>query len=320
MPEKDSNKIKRSSSNSSSTAVLISCIGIAVLLWLGAKLSHEYDGFISASIKYNNIPDGYILGAGATKEIILNIRTKGFYLITEKLKRKRVVEIDATLLPVSKEFISAEMMKNIIATNFNNSFLLISVQPDTFYYSLDKEHSKKIPVKLNAQLNFEQQFGPSKKTEIKPKEVLVSGPKKVIDTISFIQTNLLKLNNIKENITGKISLSTGGMSYLKIEPNKVDYNISVEKYTEKVIEVPVSVINTPVKTNVVIFPKKVNVSCMVSLSEYEKVTHDMFKAIADFSKINIEEDKQVYIQIKRKPEFIKIINYTPKKAEFIINK
>jgi YbbR domain-containing protein len=230
------------------------------------------------------------------------------------------VEVNASLLPINKEHINGEMMKNIIATNLNKSFLLISIQPDTFYYNFDKAFTKKVPVKLNAQLSFEQQFGLSEKTEINPKTVAVSGPKKVIDTISYLETDELKLSNIKENTSGKISISTKGLNYLKIEPNKVEYHIHVEKYTEKTVEVPISIINPQVKNNIVIFPKKIKVSCMVSLSEYERVTEDMFEAVADFSKINIAEDKHVFIELRRKPAFVKNTNYTPKKAEFIINK
>lgn len=291
------------------------------MLWLGTKLSHEYDGFVTANIKYNNIPEDYILSGSTTNNITLHIRTKGFYLLTEKLKgRRRVVEVNASLLPLNKEYISDEAMKNILLANLNKYYTLISIQPDTFFYDFDKKYSKKVPVKFNAELDFEQQYGLTENPKIEPKEVVVSGPRKVINDLEFAETNMLQFSKIKSNLQGKVKLKNVAANTISFEPEIINYSIQVEKYTEQIIEVPVRIINVPARTNIVIFPKKIKVSCMVSLTDYEKVTEDLFEAVADFSKINITNDKLVGIQIKRKPAFVKNINYTPKKAEFIINR
>ncbi len=69
-----------------------------------------------------------------------------------------------------------------------------------------------------------------------------------------------------------------------------------------------------------IYPKKVKVTCLVSLNDFEKVKADLFEAVADFSNIDMNEDKLVSISLKRQPSFVKNINWSPKRAEFIINK
>jgi hypothetical protein len=59
---------------------------------------------------------------------------------------------------------------------------------------------------------------------------------------------------------------------------------------------------------------------LVSLNDFEKVKADLFEAVADFSKVDMKEDKLVSITLKRQPSFVKNINWTPKRAEFILNK
>jgi hypothetical protein len=59
---------------------------------------------------------------------------------------------------------------------------------------------------------------------------------------------------------------------------------------------------------------------LVSLNDFEKVKADLFEAVADFYKVDMKEDKLVDITLKRQPSFVKNINWSPKRAEFIMNK
>lgn len=320
MTEKESNT-KRDLPNSNSTAMLITCISIAFLFWLGNKLSHEYNGFLVAKVNYNNIPNDYILGRNTTKQVILHVRTKGFFLLLNKLRKNIIsTDINASLLPLNKTFVTSESIKNIIAATLSNNYALIEVQPDTFFYSFDKRFTKNIQVKFITEIDLEQQYGLSESPKIFPAEVQISGHKKDVTDLKFLETEPLVFSKLKESKNGSIKIIAPNLMNVLIEPNVVEYSINVEKYTEQVIEVPIRIMNAPTKSNMTIYPKKVKVTCLVSLNDFEKVKADLFEAVADFSNIDMKEDKLVSITLKRQPAFVKNINWSPKRAEFIMNK
>jgi YbbR domain-containing protein len=318
--EKESNN-KRVLPNSNSTAMLITCISIDFLFWLGNKLSHEYNGVLIAKVNYNNIPNDYMLGSNTTQQVKLLVRAKGFFLLFDKLKKNKIsTDINAALLPLNKTFVTSESIKNIIAATLNKNYALIEVQPDTFFYSFDKRFTKKIPVKLIAEIDFEPQHGLSEKIIITPVEVEISGHKKDVTDLKFLETETLIFNKLKESKTGSVKIKSPMLINVVIDPNVIEYAINVEKYTEQVVEVPVRIVNVPNKSNMTIYPKKIKVTCLVSLNDFEKVKADLFEAVADFYKVDMKEDKLVDITLKRQPSFVKNINWSPKRAEFIMNK
>lgn len=321
MAEKESKNRKIISPKGNTTAMLLSCIGIAVLLWLANRLTHEYDGYLKAHIIYNNIPQDYVLGGGTTKDVTLHVKTKGFYLLLNKIKSDNIgLEINAAMLPFGKEFVASQYLKNIIAASLNKEYTLIGVQPDTLNYIFDKKFSKSVPIKFNYQLDFESQYGLAENILIEPSQVVISGPKKQIIDIKLLETEVIIFKKLKEDLTGSAKVIVPGIINASLDTSFIKYTIKVEKYTEQEIDVPVRLINVPVKNNVVIYPKKVKVTCLVSLNNFEKVKPDLFEVVADFSNIVSTEDKQVLISLKRQPTFVKNVNWSPKRVEYIINK
>jgi hypothetical protein len=324
LTEKESIKSSRSKSIASRqnpTAILIVCMGIAVLLWLTNKLSHEYNGELTVQLNYVNIPEDNILGGKTTGQLILEIKAKGFNLLWYKLKRNKLtIDMNMNKLPLNRQYVLTNRLKPEVSSRIPKEYELIAILPDTLYYALDKKFSKKVPVVFNAELNYERQYGLSGKIILSPDEIVISGPKKEITSVEKWETEPVTFNKLKETKEGTVKLKQPEFTNAKIEPDKIQYKIPVEEFTEQEVEVELKAINVPKKLNLILYPKKIKIACLVSLKDFDKVKPSLFKVIVDFSEHDFEKEKYAEIKVVQSPDFVKHIHFSPKKAEYIIHK
>jgi YbbR domain-containing protein len=303
------------------TAILFICMGIAVLLWVANKLSHDYTGEITAKINYTNIPEGQILSGRSTGSLTLQVKTKGSSLLWYKLTRPTTsVDINFAKLPSHRNQALSSRLKSDIAASLPKGYELIAILPETLYYHTDKKASKLIPVELQAVITYEEQYGLSGDIILNPAFVNISGAAKDIMTIDKWKTEKLVLQKIKNSKQGEIGLEPPFLPGITIEPAKIQYSIPVDKYTGHEVVVPLKAIHVPPKMNITLYPKNIKISFQVSLKNFERVQPEMFQAVADFSSHQFDKDKYVAIKVIRAPDFVKHVHASPSKAEYIIHK
>ena len=66
------------------------------------------------------------------------------------------------------------------------------------------------------------------------------------------------------------------------------------------------------------FPKEVNVTYFVALSDYDKVVPQLFEAVVDYNE-SIGQEK-LNVKIVNSPDYIQSLRFNPKSVEFIIEK
>lgn len=309
----------RNSLNGNTTAMLITCMGIAVLLWVANKFTQEYNTTISGEIRYTNTPNNLLISRNTTKEIQLLVKTKGFNILLNKiLKSNFIIDIEYNLLSQKANYILSDNLSNQIGIKLPNGIQLIDVFPDTLHYYFDKSFSKLVPIFFKKNITFQAQFGMAEAIAISPSKVQLTGVKSDVISIVSVETENINYKNLNTSKTGKVKLKNiPGISF---NLNEISYTIPVEEYTEKEIEVSISKINLTNKNRVEVYPKKIKLQCMVSLKNYEKVKPELFEATADFAAVDIKQENKVAVTISRMPAFVKNINFLPKKVDFILYK
>jgi YbbR domain-containing protein len=324
LTEKETHHNKKGEPKSSqqiSAAIFITCMGIAALLWLSNKLSHEYESELSASVNYINIPEGNILGGKTSQHLTLQIKSKGFNLIWLKLRGKKVnLFLNAAKLPQGRNAIAANRIKSEIASQLDKEYEMVAIHPDSLFYSFDKKYSVTVPVAFNSNLDFEPQYGLASDVVLIPAKVQVSGPRNEVMAIEKVETMPVTFNNLKETKEGEVALKKFSSMNVEFNPSVVQYKIAVEEFTEQEIEVEIKTENVPKKVRVDLYPKKVKVICQVTIKDFDKLKSAQFKAVADFRQVDFSKDKYVEIQIKQLPDIVKRYHQTPRKAEYIIYK
>lgn len=110
------------------------------------------------------------------------------------------------------------------------------------------------------------------------------------------------------------------MKNVSIFPASVEVKIPVDEFTEKVLEIPLKVINNREYYSVKLYPRKVKVTFLVALSKYNQVNEEFIEAVVDLNEWKELQHHRLRVKIVRFPDFCKLVEIKPGKIDFIIEK
>lgn len=308
------------------TNIFFLCLGISVFIWLMIKMSGDYESSIQYSIKYTSIPEGKLLTQDADTTLRLDIRAKGFRIFSLKyLRSKPQIAISLEDYKIHKNryrygsYLLTSSLRNMINERLDIGNEITGIYPDTLNFILEKTIRKKVPVRQNITFSFKQQHQLYGSVSCSPDSVIISGPPSLIDTIRFVETSLVKLGELHEDANTRVSLiNPDSRSLVRLSTDSCTLNVPVANYTEQKAEIPVQVLNAGGK-RVKLFPEKIEITYLIALPDYNKVSNDMFEAVVDLHDIT-EYNKTLDIKLAHHPGFVKIIRIRPEKVEYIILK
>jgi hypothetical protein len=304
--------------------VFVFCFIISSFIWLIIQLSKEYSDVQTYSIVFSNIPSDKVLINTEDSTLTLSLKTKGFRLLSNSMYSvPGSVSIDVTTMHHKKKksenecFILASEISHSIGEQIHLQNHIVSISPDTIFFYLIDEYTKKVPVKAMLNVTCAQQYGLTDTLLIVPDSVLVCGPRDVIDTMTFAATIPKVLSNVSTNQAFTLKFPDNRKKLITLKPEYVSVFIPVEKFTEAEIEVPVEISGSlRAKT----FPEKITLSYLVPLSKYKKVNAGMFTVSADIQKAKSAGQKKVKLEVTKQPVFVKVIKIDPEKSEYILLK
>ena len=291
---------------------------IAALFWLLIKLSSNYTVTEPLTINIKDTPADLVITNG-TQKIKVTLSTSGFELLNYYFKpsSKRKVDISLEEVPLHKDSESTYSFSSSYAKEKIANFLTLEPSEISFdenRITLNMEQLDSIRVKVipNADLSYEKQYNRIGKIQLTPDSVTIYGPKNEIAEIDNIYTENFTFRNINQNIDINIPLKLEGM--LNSDHKDINVKISVEKYTEAVANVPI--INNS-KESLRLFPDKVKIKYIVSLTDYNIIKENSFKVNIDTADIN-PENNYLPIYLTDYPNNTRILSIEPKEVEYII--
>lgn len=298
------------------------CLLIATTLWFLNALSKDYSTSISFPVKYINPPAKQFLASNPPEKFELKVNAHGFTLLRQKLSFSfspiilNISNIIKTTEPNSSGYrINSNSLTRRIADQISSEITVTNVLPDIFYIKLDSLKTKTVPVKTNINYTFKSQFNLKVPEFVTPNQIKITGPGAILDTIYFLSTEFRNFENVDKDIVQKLEIIHPENTVIK--PEKVDLKISVEKFTEKEIKIPIQVINLPKEKNIKLFPSEIKLTILVGLSEFEKIDATKFEVNVDYNNINTGVEN-LEIALKSIPDNVQIIRFAPLNVEFLI--
>ena len=321
MASETSKKIKKKLESKNYKTYLF-FLGFTTFLWLALQFSKNYSQEVTFKIKYNKIQTDKLLKPGSDNEIKMVLEGNGFQLLKYSLFKK-AVKLDArkaTNLSENHAFFTGKPMINAIKSglNYNGEISFILKDSLHIYYDVFKE--KEIPIKLVSNIAYDQGFVSTNGLESTEKVVKVLGPKSVVDTLKYVYSEVLTLENVAKDYKGKLALKTNenieGLSY---ETQKIPVSLSVDKLTEGEINVPIKVLNLPKGAKVQLFPKQVSVVFSVVIKDHAKLSAKDFRIEADLSNAS-ENSNKLLLKLAAVPNTVFNARLTEKEVQYILIK
>lgn len=296
------------------------CLLFAVGAWMFFALSNRYVYQVQTLVRYVNFPDNKAFHSLQSDTIDLQIEGTGWQLLFSKLRiNPQSVNVDLEKLK-KQTFINLSDQLTTINKQFESAQKVVNIRPDTLYFDFSSRSVKKIPIRLNYNIRFENHYGISDSVQLSPSYVTVTGPGNELEKIDYWYTDTLKLKNVTSNFSSKILLQKPVKANISIYPRLVDLKLMVDEYTEKVVDVPIVLLNNNEFRNVKLLPEKVKITFLTALSNYSKIAREDFEVSADLNNWKFKGYIQLPLVISKFPKFCKLVKIEPQNIDFIIQK
>jgi len=300
--------------------VFISCLLLAVAGWLFLALNNKYVYTAKTVLVYTNFPQKKAFHPLQSDTVDLQVEGTGWQLVFARLRiSPQSISISLDQLN-SRNFVLLSEQLYHVNRQLETSQKIISVRPDTLYFDFSKRTVKRVPVKLSSKFDFTHQYGISSLIEITPRYVTVSGPQRELEKITSWDTDTLRLHNLQNTTTTRLTMKQNKLKNVNIFPGSVEVKVPIDEFTEKTIEVPLRVVNNTEYYDLKLYPKKVKITFLVPLSSYSQINDDFVEAMVDVNEWKLLHHHQLTVKLLRFPEYCKMIKIVPNKIDFIIEK
>lgn len=316
-------KIKRKLKNRKVKIFLIFllCSGLALFV---SKLSESYTNISTFELKFYNVPKNFLLKKASKDMIDVKLRAIGFQFLGFNIKKGKInIDLSKVQKKDSKYFIPPQVYRKQIDKQLSGSMTLLEVDADTLFLDFYEVSTKKVPVKPSIRLNLAQNYLLEGDLIIKPDTVKITGPKSEIDTIQTVRTEKIEMmNDLASDFSRRTNIyKSPELENTSFSPPFVIVQGKVSRFSEKVIEIPIKVVNLPEGMVIRTFPDKVQVLCKGKIGGLKKMKSTDFQIIADYNASQNEGSKEMlFLKLHKKPETVYSASMLENRVEYILKR
>lgn len=293
---------------------------ISTFLWVLTKFSKQYSSTVTVNIEYTNLPENTLL-SDAPKTMSANLTANGFEFLYYRIKPpktdinlNRYYKEGASSITIDREAIQMELFKDLEreATLSDASRKSIEVQ-------LDRIANKEVPILIDAQIELQKGFRQVDSITINPSRVIVSAPSQVLDSIEYVYTTKWEAKNVNRNLEKKLKLKVPKYEKTFLDLDETEASIKVKEYTQKNIQVPLTVVNKPNNITLMLIPEMISLAVDVDIEAFNNIGADDFVVVCDYNKRN-EEDGVLYAKLRTFPDQVYNVKLSETAIDYLIFK
>jgi len=300
-------------------SVIAICFLMSLLFWFLIKFSKEYSYYVDYPIELINQPIDKYLKDEPLTNLKVKVNGYGFNFLKETFSN-RLLKVDVSKLQHTNSntyFWLSQSEKSNISIELNG-FSILDIDPDTLFLNYSKKSKKSVQVKVPLNLNFRENYEQYGSFKISPNTIDVYGPSHILDTLSFVYTNILNQHDIFQDIntTLKIQLPNKDLS---INYSDVNFIQEVARFTQISRLIPINLKNVPKGKELRIKPSEVELSYWVAMQDVDKINSSDFVIYCDYNEVDMTENAilNVFIDESKTPSIVQKVKYHPSNIEFI---
>lgn len=295
------------------------CSGLA---WFISNLSEDYVSNAIFNLEYVNVPDSLLLDKASKSRVNVKLRAVGFQFLGFNFKNKSVkIDLSRIETTASKSYIPQEVYRRQIERQLSGSMTVLEMDRDTLFFDFLKLASKEVPVRPQIKLGLVQNYLLDGDLEVRPEKITIKGPKEEIDTIQSVRSSKLDLNDLTTDFARKaMIIRPQQLKHTTFSSESVSIKGKVARFSEKMIQVPIEVINLPEGTQIRTFPDSASILCKAKIKELRSLENSNFQVIADYSMTKEDNAKTLSLKLAKRPKNIYSANLLEAQVEFILKR
>ena len=295
---------------------------ISFAFWFLNILSKTHETTFFLPVKYVNYPADLIEVITPANFIHVRVKAAGISIISFHLFNYNSLKLDFNLAnhqPIDNGqnlFWIMNSKRKEVARALGSSIEIMDITPQRMSVSFANMTKKEVKVLLNSDIKLRPEFWLANDIEIVPSSVIIYGEQGLLDTISGITTDLLKLYNLYESQVIMVSLIFP--NGLKCNTNSVSVKLNIEPFVEEVIKQEVEIRNIDKGYSLKLFPRFVSVTLRVPKDKYQLFETDFLNLYIDASEIR--DQKIISIKYDDLPDGVRMERIFPNRLEFLLIK
>jgi hypothetical protein len=294
---------------------------LASVFWMLTKFSKQDVASVGATISYVNIPQGYMLDENTIQDFSFNVNATRFEFLGYVFKKLSIkIDVGAYFNETTKtarvdgaaleKLILNQVVDDGFVTQLSLPELMITLEPLSF---------KKVPILGQVSISYDVGFDAMGPLQIKPDSVTITGSKQLLDTIVSITTTPIELSDISASFRQVISVESISNSTATISPKTVTISQNVSEFSQKILMVPVTIINQPSQGNFKLLPASIRVAFNVPVDRFNEITLEDFTIICDYNSRDREDNFLIPV-VQQMPANITGVEMETKKIDLLIFK
>ena len=265
--------------------IFIASVFFSFVVWGSISLSDFYYTNIDVKLTLANFPKGYITGSALPDKVRLRVKGQGWRLVSVNVGAEAEFKVSVG---------SESGKKTISLYNYleSNRWLLsdvdiISVQPDSLKFFIEKIISKKLPVIPDLELEFKPGYGLASDIVLNPDSLIVFGPVSYLKPMQEIKTDTKFLGPLDSRIETEVNLPE--MNGFRFNVDIIDVVLDVQKIVDKQFNsLTVEVIDIPTDKEVLLLPNKIGINIRGGIEILGKLRTDQFRAYVNYRDIVLD--------------------------------
>lgn len=248
-------------------------VALATAIWYGRALRSVHDKTLSVEVQYVGIPGTVSLDTPLPDRLTIQVRDAGTRLRLYS-DAPLTVSIDLTgrFHSSSGEVtISSETLKTAVKQQLQGTTNLQKISPSIIRSTYRTQTQKRVPVILHHQIECAPEYQLAEEPLLMQSSILAYGAKEALDSLESVQTKTLVLDDARDTILSSVGLIAP--KGIRLSQGSVKVQVVAERYSEKVITVPIEIKNVPEGSRVRLFPQQATVTLHVGLSHWKNI-HD----------------------------------------------
>ena len=303
----------------SNRSVIVICFLMSLLFWFLIKFSREYTYYVDYPIKFINYPIDKYWKDEPPSKLKIKVNGHGFNFFKE-IFSNRLLKVDVSKLQRSNSdtyFWLSQSERSNIAIDLNG-FSILDIDPDTLFLNFSNKTKKSVKVDVPLNLNFRENYEQYGSFKISPNKIDVYGPGHILDTISYVYTNVLNQNDIFESINTTLNIQFPN-KLMSSKDTIVNIVQEVARFTQISRLIPINLKNVPEGKELRIKPSEVELSYWVAMQDVDKINPSDFVIFCDYKEVDMTENPvlNVFIDESKTPSIVQKVKYHPSTIEFI---
>jgi len=294
---------------------------VSFIIWTLVKLADTYTDTIAMKVAYTNLSNDKILLGSQETTVEAQVKTTGFRMLRQKFFKKEI-EVDLKKVAKAKTDNTFYVLANdAINKHIYQDIEILNVFPDTLFFTLGKNKTKRVPIIPKLGLKFDQGYNLYDSLHISPKFIEISGPEDVVDKLKEVYTESKQLKDINTDIDIELQLiKNDSLKRLVYSQSTIKATGKVDKFTEGKLNIPLHIQNLPKGYLIKLFPKEISVTYTANVSDFNKITQNDFAVYCDYNDIKNTNASFFIPKLVKFPKTVKTYRIDDKKINFLIKK